>query len=44
MSQDRDNMDYAFFNNSKKIYVYLNHRVAYGFCTHKVSREKRESE
>jgi len=29
MSQDRDNMDYVFFNNSKKIYVCLNHRVAY---------------
>lgn len=29
MSQDRDNMEYLFFSNRKKIYVCLNHRVAY---------------
>lgn len=29
MSQDRDNMEYIFVNGHKKIYVFLNHRVAY---------------
>lgn len=29
MKQDRGNTDYVFFNGSKKIYVCLNHRVAY---------------
>lgn len=29
MSQDRDDIEYLFFSNRKKIYVCLNHRVAY---------------